>query len=223
LKLLEKEGIDLVIALPFDQTLATQAYDTFFKTLHSHLPFHHLIVGSDARFGKERLGGPQEIATLNLFQTTYLDKEALHKETISSNTIRSHLENGELKKVKKMLGRPYSLSLPFDSLNVVRQDEVQYQWVTGAENIALLPSAVYAVDLQTSGKKIPAIAFYRGYQTISKEKTFSLTLIFEKELPPSDTIEITFLSYLHDELDSSAPKPSKINLLKSLKPEFIPS
>lgn len=220
LGLLEEEGIDLVIALPFDQTFASQTYEEFFRKLHEALPFEHLIVGDDARFGKDRAGGPKEIEGLNLFRVDYLKKETHHKEIISSGTIRSYIEKGNLKKVKKMLGRPYSLRLPFDALNVIREDEVQYKWVTGAEKIVLLPSAVYAVDLETAGKKVSAIAFYRGTRTINNETELSLTLIFEKELSPTNEIEITFVSYLHNGLEEQ-PLPSKANLLESLKPEFF--
>ncbi|QVL58224.1 MAG: hypothetical protein KFB93_03850 [Simkaniaceae bacterium] len=223
LKLLEEHSIDLVIALPFDSTFAKQTYEEFFNSLCQRLPIKHLIVGDDARFGKERKGGPDEIKALDLFTTTYLPKETYHKEPISSGAIRSYLEKGDLKKVKKMLGRPYSLRLPFDEANVIREDEVQYKWVTGAEKVCLLPPAVYAVDLQTEGKKIPAIAFYRGTHSINNETELSLTLIFEKEIPPSDEIEITFVSYLHDELDSEMVAPSRTNLLETLKPEFFPS
>lgn len=220
LGLLEEAGIDLVIALPFNQIFANQTYESFFKTLHESLPFEHLVVGDDARFGKDRLGGLKELEALNLFHAHFLKKETYQKETISSGTIRSYLEKGNLKKVKKMLGRPYSLRLPFDALNVIREDEVQYKWVTGTEKIALLPSGVYAVDLETAGKKVSAITFYRGSQNINKETSVSLTLIFEKELTPTNEIEITFVSYLHDDLEEQ-PFSSKANLLQSLNPEFF--
>lgn len=223
LKLFEEQGIDLVIALPFDGSFANQSYEEFFKSLCSRLSIDSLIVGDDARFGKGREGGPDEIEALGLFPTMYIPKETFHKEPISSGAIRSYLEQGDLKKVKKMLGRPYSLNLPFDAANVIREDEVQYKWVTGTDKVCLLPSAVYAVDLHTEGKKVPAIAFYRGTQTINKETELSLTLIFEKELPPANEIEITFVSYLHDEIDSEIVAPSRANLLETLKPEFFPS
>ncbi len=222
LELFNKLDIDLVIVLPFDAQFANQSYEEFFKTLRTYLPFDHLTVGDDARFGKERAGGPNEIKALG-FDVTYLPKESYHKEPISSGVIRSYLEKGELKKVKRMLGRPYSLRLPFDSCNVTREDEVQYKWVSGIDKVCLLPSAVYAVDIQTEGKKIPAIAFYRGSQNIYKVKELSLSLIFEKELLPADEIEITFISYLHNELDSETAAPSRANLLETLKPEFFPS
>ncbi|MCB1109362.1 MAG: hypothetical protein KDK64_00115 [Chlamydiia bacterium] len=217
LSLFEKLGIDLVIVLPFDQAFASQSYEAFFGHLRTYLPFEHLVVGEDARFGKGRLGGPEQILKLG-WHTEYLPKESYHKETISSGAIRRHLEARDLKKVKKMLGRPYSIFLPFDKGNVIRENEVQYKWVTGMEKLCLLPSAVYAVDLYTQGKPIPAIAFYQGNQTINGETELQLTLYFEKEIPEADTIDIAFVSYLHDELDPEFQVSSKASLLESLNP-----
>ncbi|MEM8727791.1 MAG: hypothetical protein AAGE99_03680 [Chlamydiota bacterium] len=223
LKLLEEQGIDLAIVLPFDRRFADQTYQQFFQSLCKKLPIAHLVIGDDARFGTGRAGGPREIEALGLFQATYLPKETYHKEPISSESIRSYLQQGDLKKVKKMLGRPYSLRLPFDPLNVIRENNIQYKWITGAEKISLLPSAVYAVDLHTVGKKIPAIGFYRGSHSIDNETRFSLTLIFEQRLAAADEIEITFVSYLHDNLDRETVSPSRAELLETLKPEFFPS
>lgn len=217
LKLLENEGIDYAIALPFDKTFAAQSYEAFFGYLRTFLPFDYLIVGSDARFGKGRLGGPEQIQKLG-WTTEFLTKETHQKEPISSGTIRSYLEKRDLKKVKKMLGRPYSILLPFDQGNVIRENDVQYKWVTGTEELCLLPSAVYAVDLHTKGKPIPAIAFYQGTQSIMGKTELSLTLFFEKEIPDADQIEVTFVSYLHDELDPEFKISSKARLLESLNP-----
>lgn len=222
LKLLEELGIDLVIALPFTASFANQSYAEFFTNLAKALPIKHLVVGDDALFGKERKGGPLEVQALNLFQVTYLPKQTYHKEVISSEAIRSYLEQGDLKKVKKMLGRPYSLRLPFGAQHVIQDSDAQYQWTTGVEKLSLLPSAVYAVDLSAKGKKTPGIAFYRGYGSIRNETTLSLTLIFEKELPPAEEIEITFISYLDNELERKRTSVSKTHLLETLKPEFFP-
>ncbi|MBF5058533.1 hypothetical protein [Candidatus Neptunochlamydia vexilliferae] len=193
--LLKEAGVDLVIALPFNQTFARQSYQEFFTALKEKLPFDHLIVGEDARFGKERAGGPDELQALGI-PITYLKKDG-----ISSGAIRQLIEKGELKKVKKMLGRPYIIRLPFDQGNVIRENDGQYRWETGVSQLSLLPSAVYGVDLMADEKKVPGIAFYRGTQNIQKETELSLTLYFEKELPAAPFIDITFLAYLHDELD----------------------
>ncbi len=220
LDLLKEYKLDLVIVLSFTQAFANQSYESFFGYLRTYLPFNHLVVGEGARFGKSQAGSPEKIHRLG-WNTKYLSKETYHKESISSDVIRKALQDCNLKKVKKMLGRSYSISLPFDKTNVIRENEVQYKWVTGTEKLCLLPSAVYAVDLLSKGKPLPAIAFYHGTQNITGETNLFLTIYFEKEIPESDHIEIVFVSYLHDELDPDFGAFSKINLLESLKPEFF--
>ncbi len=195
LDLLKETGIDLVIALPFNQAFASQSYETFFSSLREKLPFDHLIVGEDARFGKGRAGGPKELEALGI-PVTYLKKDG-----ISSGVIRQLIEKGELKKAKKMLGRPYTLRLPFERFNVIQENDGQYRWETGVDKLCLLPSAVYGVDLVIDKRKVPGIAFYRGTQNIRGETELSLTLYFEKELPTASFIDIVFLAHLHDELD----------------------
>ncbi len=221
LDLLKEHNLDLVIVLPFTQEFANQSHESFFASIRTYLPFDHLIVGEDARFGKDQAGSPEKIHKLG-WNTEYLSKETYHKEAISSGVIRKALQERNLKKVKKMLGRSYSISLPFDKANIIRENEVQYKWVTGAEKFCLLPSAVYAVDLLSKEKSIPAIAFYRGTQSITGGTNLFLSVYFEKEISESDHIELVFVSYLHDELDPDLGAPSRANLLESLKPEFFP-
>ncbi|MCB1085083.1 MAG: hypothetical protein KDK60_03165 [Chlamydiia bacterium] len=222
LKLFEEMGIDLAIVLPFNQSFAAQSYEDFFSALKTHLPFDNLIVGDDARFGKGRAGGPEEIKRIGI-AAYYLQKEMLGKQPISSKEIRSYIEKGDLKRVKKMLGRPYSLILPYDHQSVIRENDVQFKWETGTKKLCLLPSAVYAVDLKANGKTIPAIAFYRSTQTIERETQLSLSIIYEKPLPAAEMIEVAFIAYLHDELDPELRSPSKRTLLQTLKPELFPS
>lgn len=218
LQLLESCGFDLAIVLPFNQSLAQLTYDTFIQNLHDKLPFTHLILGSDARFGKNRAGDPAAIQALGKklnFKATYLPKETYHKEPISSGRIRSELTNGDLKKVKKMLGRPYSIRVPFKI--PIRENEIQYQLHFQLDDLTILPSAVYAVDIG----KVPAIAFYRSKQEASGHTTLNITLYFEQSLPEAPHLELNFISYLHDELDPELSESA--TLLENLNTQFSPS
>ena len=217
LQLLEKFGVDLTISLPFNQQFANQSYETFFSRLRKHLPFQLLMVGEDARFGKERQGGPEQLKEMN-WKTEYLPKEHFSKEPISSAAIRKALSQGDLKKAKKMLGRPFSMLLPFSNQDVIQEGKGQYKWASGAEGLCLLPPAVYAVDLSSGGKKVHGIAFYQGNQTILGSTELQLTLYAEKEFPKGNQLEVIFVSYLHNKLDPDFQLSSKASLLESLIP-----
>ena len=218
LHLLESFGFDLAIVLPFDQALTNLPYDTFIQNLHAQLPFDHLILGSDACFGKNRAGNPPAIHELSKtlhFHSEYLSKENYHKEPISSGSIRKCLAQGDLKKAKKMLGRPYSIRIPFKQ--PTQENDVQHRLDLEIEGLCTLPSAVYAVDIG----KVPAIAFYRSTQDINGHTKLSMTLYFEQKLPDESHLTLNFISYLHNELDPELS--TSATLLETLNMQASPS
>ncbi|MGE0198083.1 MAG: hypothetical protein AB7N99_07565 [Simkaniaceae bacterium] len=215
LHLLKTFDFDLAIVLPFNQKLAALSYDTFLQNLHTKLPFTHLVLGSDARLGKDRAGTPEAIRELGKilkFSAEYLPKETYHKEPISSGRIRKCLMQGDLKKVKKMLGRPYALRVPFKQ--PIRENEIQYRLDYNLDDLCILPSAVYAVDIG----KIPAIAFYRSMEEVTGHTRLFLTLYFEQKLPETSHLTLNFISYLHNELDPELQEPT--TLLENLNPQL---
>jgi len=217
LHLLESYGFDLAIVLPFNQNLSNLPYDVFIHTLYDKLPFNHLVLGTDARLGKNQEGSPKAIQELSKklnFDVKYLTKETYHKEPISSGRIRKFLNQGNLKKVKKMLGRPYSIYTPF--VQPIQENEEQYRLDLQFENLCLLPSAVYAVDIET----FPAIAFLRGSQDVTGHTQLSLSVTFEHQIAPTSHLNLKFVSYLYNELDPDLRQP--ISLLKTLNPQLNP-
>lgn len=217
LHLLESYGFDLAIVLPFNQNLASLSYDTFLHTLYEKLPFNHLVLGTDAHLGKNREGTPEAVKELSKklnFHVEYLTKETYHKEPISSGRIRKLLNQGKLKKVKKMLGRPYSIYTPFRT--PIQATDGQYRLDLQFEGLCLLPSAVYGVDIGT----FPAIAFLRGSQGINGLTKLSLSVTFEHPLETTSHLDFKFVSYLYNELDPDLRQP--ISLLQTLNPQLNP-
>ncbi|NGX50688.1 MAG: Riboflavin biosynthesis protein RibF [Chlamydiae bacterium] len=214
LHLLDSFGFDLAIVLPFNQALTRLTYDTFIKNLHAKLPFTHLTLGSDARFGRARAGDPPAIHELGRelnYTAHYLSKESYHREPISSGRIRKLLAEGDLKRVKKMLGRPYSIRLPF--IEPIRENEIQHRLEFTREGLCTLPSAVYAVDIG----KVPAIAFYKATNDATGRTKFSCALYFEQSLPKTTHLTLNFISYLHNELDPELSQSA--SLLENLNPQ----
>jgi riboflavin kinase/FMN adenylyltransferase len=112
LKLLEREGVDLVVGLDFTQELAHLSYRDFLIKLREKLPFDLLLLGEGAAFGKKQEGSQERIQVLAAelgFKAEYVKKEQHEEESYSSGRIRAALEQGDLKKVQALLGRPYAL------------------------------------------------------------------------------------------------------------------
>ena len=158
------------------------------------------------------------------WETTYLPKQTYHKDPISSGAIRQALKEKKLKLAKKMLGRPYSILLPFEAEQVMLQSDGQYKWVTGAKGLSLMPPGVYGADLYTNERApIRALAFYRGIENIHGQTELDLTVYFEKSIQNTRDVEIVFVSFLHEELDPECQISLKTHLLETLKFELSPS
>jgi riboflavin kinase/FMN adenylyltransferase len=110
LELLEKEGVDTVFLLEFDQAFADLTYDLFLQYLKETLQISHLILGEGDSFGKGRQGTAETVLPLSKklgIQTLYLPKILLDGEVISSSRIRTLIQQGNVQEASKLLGRPY--------------------------------------------------------------------------------------------------------------------
>jgi len=213
LYLLQRYGIDLVIALPFTREFAEQSYSEFIIALRQKLPFNELILGEGAAFGKNQSGDRAQLQSLAEeldFKVHYQKKESHHRETISSDRIRTLITQGKLKQIKKLLGRPYSIWKRFNLGEVTRENEALYSWVFEEPELCMLPSGVYAIDFEGEGKSLPAIAFLNGNL---------VTIYLEKEPPESASANLSFVQYLHKELDPNLLLSPAASLLKKLTPE----
>ena len=108
LRLLEQAGVDLVIALPFTKELAAETYDHFLERLKEHICFTHLILGEGSALGHRQLGTQDKVEALGKtlgFEAEYIDKFL----EVSSGAISKALQQGDLKAVHLLLGRPFSI------------------------------------------------------------------------------------------------------------------
>ena len=219
LHLFEEFGIHITLVLPFTPAFSQQSYKNFLTTLHAKVPFNFLALGEGAAFGKNREGNEANLTALGEemgFEVEYLKKESHHKEVISSGHIRQLIEEGKLKKIKKLLGRPYSIQTAFDPLEVVKENDTLYKWTFSCQNLCLLPSAVYAIDIE-GVEKTPAIGFLNGSTTLTGETELSLSLFFERIPSASDQLNLAFIEYMHSELTPQLLTPS--SLLQKLFPQ----
>lgn len=160
-RLLLRAGADLVIALPFDAQLAHYTADEFLTHLHSAVPFSHLVLGHDARIGRDRDGDSkhmQEIAQRLKFSVSYLEPVHLHGHLVSSSSIRELITHGYLAEAGLRLGRQPTFfgdavpgkglgrAMGFPTLNL------------DVERLCLPPRGVYAVSVTTEKGRHRGIA-----------------------------------------------------------------
>jgi len=113
LRQLREWGLQQVGLLRFNQALASLSAEDFIQQiLIRQLNTRQLIVGEDFRFGKDRRGDIDMLASASKthgFETHFIPAVCLHGERISSTRLRNALSSGEMKLAAELLGRSYSL------------------------------------------------------------------------------------------------------------------
>lgn len=111
---LERCGIDQVVVLPFNASLARQSPEDFIQQVLVHgLGVRYVLVGDDFRFGAQRAG---DYAMLDAagqrlgFDVARMNSYEVHGLRVSSSAVRDALSQGRMQDVTALLGRPYSIS-----------------------------------------------------------------------------------------------------------------
>lgn len=112
--LIEKLGIDYIIAIPFNQTFAKMPADDFIQDwLINKLQAKYIAIGDDFRFGYERKG---DINLLEHYAQTYgfavesIPTFVFDHLRVSSTAVRKALFNNDFQLAHCLLGRNYAIA-----------------------------------------------------------------------------------------------------------------
>lgn len=103
-------GVDNVLILPFNQSLADMSASRFITEVIQVLQPSHLIIGDDFHFGHQRQGdfallkaaGEQQGFAVEAMSTVMIEGER-----VSSTRVRKALADGDHKLANRLLGHPY--------------------------------------------------------------------------------------------------------------------
>lgn len=112
IKLLKNEGVDIIVPLSFTEELSRLDARRFIGLLQKHLRMRGLVIGSDFALGKGREGDSDTLCQLGKesgFSVTVVSPLEIAGEVVSSTTIRKAMAEGNMKKVRKLTGRYFSL------------------------------------------------------------------------------------------------------------------
>ncbi|OGO39342.1 MAG: riboflavin biosynthesis protein RibF [Chloroflexi bacterium RBG_16_57_8] len=112
INLIKAEGVDAVVALTFDEELAGLSARQFIVLLKKHLRMRALLIGSDFALGKDREGSPEELQRIGRdmgFPVTVVPPLRIADEVVSSTAVRQALAAGDMSRVVRLTGRPYSI------------------------------------------------------------------------------------------------------------------
>lgn len=104
----EALGLDVLVIVPFDESLRQLSPDVFVQRyLVDWLHAHHVVVGYDHGFGKDRQGGYETMRALGSqlgFRVTSVAPSVVENGPISSTRIRNALESGCFEDAVTLLG-----------------------------------------------------------------------------------------------------------------------
>jgi riboflavin kinase/FMN adenylyltransferase len=114
-ELLQGQGLDSVGVLAFTSELAQLSAEDFLSLLVQELEMRLLVVGPDFALGRNRagtIGVMREIGERLGFRVEVASLLAEAEEKVGSSAIRQALAAGDVERVGRLLGRPFSLRGP---------------------------------------------------------------------------------------------------------------
>ena len=170
--LLKDSGLDYMVDYPFTrETINTSADEFIEKIIHGKLGAKKLVVGTDFRFGKNRLGDVELLKRKSKnyhYELKVIEKKKMYGEIISSTRIRALIKRGDIITANELLGRAFSFSGEIIHGNhlghTVGMPTIN---IKPDESKLLPPFGVYASDTELDG------VTYRGITNIGVKPTIS--------------------------------------------------
>ena len=206
-------GVDVMCVIPFTRDFSLLSSKQFVKEIiHEKIGINHFVIGYDHHFGKDRSGTIETLERLAPdlgFDVQVVSKKEMGDTTISSTVIRDILaEEGDVKRAKDLLGRPYMLNglvihgdergrnIGFPTANLKPEHEDK-----------LVPkNGIYAVKIRVND------SWYNGMMNIGIRPTFDGTKkslevnIFNfDESIYGKTVQVRFFERIRDEKKFSGP------------------
>jgi riboflavin kinase/FMN adenylyltransferase len=173
-EIISQAKIDHLIIIPFTKEFSNLSSGEFVKRyLVEKIKMHQLIVGYDHHFGKDRLGGYNELkgfGKIHGFELREIPAMMIDGMPVSSTKIRKALNEGNIRLANSLLGYDYSISgkvvygnrigrtIGFPTANIEQDDEYKLISAVG----------VYACKIDYHGK------IYKGMGNIGYRPTIDV-------------------------------------------------
>jgi riboflavin kinase/FMN adenylyltransferase len=223
LQLLAATGIDAVLMLPFDATLAMLPAREFVgQILVEALGVRSLHEGGNFRFGRNAEAGVEELKAFGAevgFTVHVYPAVRVHGLEVSSSATRELVAEGDMRRARWMLGRPFTVqSMP------ARGRGIGTRLLVPTVNLApyndLLPAfGVYVSRLTLGRRRFQAVTNIGNRPTFG-EASFAVEshiLDFEPvDLDDQTPIKLEFLLRLRSEMEWPSPEALKTQIFKDV-------
>jgi riboflavin kinase / FMN adenylyltransferase len=192
---LEQLGIDGMIVITFDKTLATLPAEAFIaEILVRRLRVRVVVAGYDFHFGAGRSGSPavlKEAGKRHGFAVAIVERVLVgtrdNNEAASSTAARAALEAGEVERAARLLGHPFAIIG-----KVVHGQELGRTLGFPTANLLPDPSCrlrhgIYAVRVVAGSKIYDGVASYGRRPTIRAEEKFDSAAALVAQIKRDET------------------------------------
>lgn len=233
-KLLEEQGVDYCVVLPFDKEISGKSFKQFMDDyLIDKLNTKYLLIGHDHHFGCDRANGFEQYKQYGEEKGIVVEREEVFKIkdiVVSSSHARREIQEGNVTAAKEALGYDYFIegivipgfklgkSIGFPTANVAVNDVRK-----------LLPAAgVYAVTVNVEGNSKPLKSMlYIGarptFVNMSETKSIEVHIFDFNEDIYKKKIRVNFKQFIREEqkFDSPSKLANQLNKDKQVILEWF--
>ncbi len=204
--LLRECGIDALLVIDFTPEFAAMAPEEFITALHGACgELREICVGHEWSFGKGRAGNLALLDRLGErlgFEEVGVPAVGVEGEIVSSTLIRAAVEQGDLARAGRLLGREFAI------LGTVVAGEQVGRGIgfptanLSAHNEQFPPNGVYAVEARLEGRARPGVVNIGTRPTVhpgSVERVLELHLLDFTGDVYGEEIEVAFRKFLRAE------------------------
>ena len=222
-ELMQEDGIEQVLVLPFTPEIARLTPEQFVEDLLvRRMGVKAVVVGEDFRFGARQAGSSALLQSLGArldFKVKLIEPVLVRGERVSSSLVRRHVELGEVTHAARLLSRPYSLDGAVVPGEGIGRRQTVPTLNLAPESEVLPASGVYVSctrDLETGRKwqSITNVGFRPTFngQSLSIE-TFLLSAL---DPPTPGRIRVSFLWRVRDERKFESPEALKAQIFQDV-------
>lgn len=212
LRLIEEQGIDVVICAHFSPQFAKQTPEDFVKSiLYDQIKIRHLLVGHDYTFGKDRRGNIAMLMDLGKklgFNVEVVEALRVGGAVVSSTRIRELIQKGAVPEAAQMLGRNYLLSGRVIHGHGRGSRQLGFPTANLKPEGALFPKpGIYATWTYHEGRKYAGVANL-GWNPTFHDQKFSIEihiLNFNRDIY-GEPLRVEFVERLRDEITFRSPE-----------------
>lgn len=222
-ELMQEDGIQQVLVLPFSAEIARLTPESFVEDLLvKRLGVKAVIVGEDFRFGARQAGTSELLQSMGArlgFQVRLIEPVLVRGERVSSSLVRSHIEQGDVTHAARLLSRPYSLDGAVVPGEGIGRRQTVPTLNLAPESEVLPASGVYVTCTSNiaTGRKWQSITNVGFRPTFNGQSlTIETFLLGPLDEPTPDRIRVSFLWRVRDERKFDSPEALKAQIFQDV-------